>query len=196
MKPSILPFKCYNFDMSSDAFYKKELFICQVDKDDKIIGPVERWKAHRENILHRAISVVVYYEDKVFVQHRKHPLFDGYFDITIASHQFFENGKAQDDISSVYQNLLREWNVTRNDLKKDPEFIGKIYYMSPDWDTEFHEQEFDYFYKVDLKDMKLPIMDYCYGFSLLPLDEIKKGKHGILPHVTPWTKKAIEDGVL
>jgi len=182
--------------MDNLPFYKKQIFIGEVDKDDKIIGPVERWKAHRENILHRAISVVVFYEDKVFVQHRKHPLFDGYFDITIASHQLFENGKLQEDIDSVSANLLREWNVSNKDLVAPPKFMGKIYYQSDDKNSEFHEQEFDYYYKVELKSLKLPVMDYCYGFSLLPLDEIKAGKHGILANVTPWTKKAINDGVL
>ncbi len=182
--------------MQSLPFYQKEIFITQVDENDQVIGPVERWKAHRENILHRAISVVLTYEDKVFVQHRKHPLFDGYFDITIASHQFFENGKTQEDLVSVYANILREWKLEEKDIVRAPEFMGKIYYMSPDWDTEFHEQEFDYFYKVELKRFTPPVMDYCYGFSLLPLHEIKSGKHGIIPHVTPWTKKAIEDGVL
>lgn len=182
--------------MKDLQFYKKQIFIGEVDKDDKLIGPVERWKAHRENILHRAISVVVFFDNKVFVQHRKHPLFDGYFDITIASHQIFENDKLQDDIECVYANLLREWNVDKNDLAKFPEFMGKIYYQSDDKESEFHEQEFDYFYKVELKSLKLPVMDYCYGFSLLPLGEIKAGKHGILPHVTPWTRKAVEDGVL
>ncbi len=177
-------------------FYKKEIFITQVDENDKIIGPVERWKAHRENILHRAISVVLFFEDKVFVQHRKHPLFDGFFDITIASHQFFEDGKMQDDIVSVYRNIEREWNLKREDIISEPEFMGKIYYKSKDDGSEFHEQEFDYFYKVELKVFKPPVMDYCYGFSLIPLAEIKAGKHGILPNITPWTRKAFENGVL
>lgn len=182
--------------MATLPFYQNEIFITQVDENDKVIGPVERWKAHRENILHRAISVVLTFEDKVFVQHRKHPLFDGYFDITIASHQLFENGKLQDDIDSVYANLLREWNVSEKDLVAPPKFMGKIYYQSDDKNSEFHEQEFDYYYKVELKSLKLPVMDYCYGLSLLPLDEIKAGKHGILQHVTPWTKKAIDDKIL
>lgn len=177
-------------------FYRKEIFITEVDENDNIIGPVERWKVHRENILHRAISVVLTFEDKVFVQHRKHPLFDGLFDITIASHQFFEDGKMQDDQTSVYANILREWNLGKEDITNIPKLMGKIYYKSKDDGSEFHEQEFDYFYKAELKTFKPPVMDYCYGFSLLPLQDIKNGKYGILPNITPWTRKAFEDGIL
>ena len=197
--------------------YEKTINIIQVDRDDQIIGPVERWRAHTDNILHRAISVVIFFEDQVFVQHRKHPLFDGWFDVTIASHQLWqeENKKPEDDISAVMANLAREWHVTADDLRSTPQYMGKIYYHAEDTDgnragyldaetfqklaghgKHFHEQEFDYFYRVDLKKMIVPDFRYCYGYSLIPLDEILSGRSGVARHLTPWVQQAIREKVL
>lgn len=196
--------------------YTRQIMIAQVDQDDKVIGPVERWKAHTENVLHRAISVVIYYEDHVYVQHRKHPLFDGWFDVTIASHQVWDPVTGlQDDIAAVYDNLKREWGVAPSDLLKKPEYMGKIYYHAEDVENNtrgylnpetakkllsegkhFHEQEFDYFYRVDLKKPMPPVFDYCYGYSLVPLVDIKSGRNGVAMHLTPWIAQAIKDQVL
>src|SRR3989339_287697 len=97
-------------------YYKKELFLAEVDKDDNIIGMVERWKAHREAVLHRGFTAILTYHDKIVLQHRKHLAFDEYFDLTFSSHQIFVNEKLQTDMDAIYETFKREWNIDQTGL--------------------------------------------------------------------------------
>ncbi|HVZ67398.1 MAG TPA: hypothetical protein VG917_03980, partial [Patescibacteria group bacterium] len=62
--------------------YKKKIMIATCDKQGNITGEIERWEAHKKGILHRAFTLALIYKGKYIVQHRKHPLFNGTFDIT------------------------------------------------------------------------------------------------------------------
>jgi len=53
-------------------YYKKELFLAEVDKDDNVIGKIERWKAHKEAVLHRGFTTILTHQNKIVLQHRKH----------------------------------------------------------------------------------------------------------------------------
>jgi isopentenyldiphosphate isomerase len=198
----------------STSHYTQQVFIAEVDRNDTVIGLVERWRAHTENILHRAFSVVITYQNNVFLQHRKHPLFDGWFDLTIASHQIYENGQLEDDQTAVKKTLRREWNIEEKDLATQPKYLGKIYYHAEDTNgnasgyldhatasrlakegKHFHEQEFDWFYHVEVKNIVQPNYDYCYGWSLVPLKDIISGRNHLSKILAPWVQKALAEKI-
>ena len=104
--------------MDKDVYCQKELFVAQVDKDDNIIGPVERWLAHKNGILHRGFTLVMIYQNNFVLQQRKHLAFDKTLDLTSSSHQVFKNGDLQSDDEAIYEMLSREWNLSKNDLKE------------------------------------------------------------------------------
>ncbi len=110
-------------------YYKKTLYIPQVDKNDNVLGKVERWKAHREGILHRGFTVAVMFDDQVICQHRKHPVFGGYLDLTASSHPLYEGEKIQTFEDAVNNTLHREWGIKKSDLGEIQE-RGKVYYYS------------------------------------------------------------------
>lgn len=166
-------------------YYKKKLFLAEVDKNDNIHKKVERWQAHRDEILHRGFTVVLTYQDKIVLQHRKHLAFDGFFDLTFSSHQIYKNEKLQTDLEAIYESLKREWNVGESGLTDVPEFLGKFYYKAKDPDSIFTEHEIDYIYQTELKSLPNPNPDFAYGFKLVNKTQVNEFK------LAPWTKEIL-----
>jgi len=148
-------------------YYQKKLFLAEVDKNDNIIKKVERWQAHKEGILHRGFTLIMTYQNSLIVQHRKHPIFDGYFDLTFSSHPVYNNEKLQTDFEAIDTALEREWNIDKKGLAAEPKFLGKFYYKAKDPNSIFTEHEIDYIYQAELKNIPNPNHDYAYGFELV-----------------------------
>jgi isopentenyl-diphosphate delta-isomerase type 1 len=114
----------------------KELLI-QVDESDKVIGPVERLKAHLdEGILHRGLMVVVLNdEDEVLLTQRSMnrpdlgfpPLFPGFWDITLAGHPRWGQ---KDYVTQMISEVQEELGI---EVKGGViECVGKFQYHAPD----------------------------------------------------------------
>ena len=103
-------------------YYKQKQMIAKVNKKGEVIGKIEKWEAHKKGILHRALSVTLIYNGDYILQHRKHPAFDGVFDLTSSSHQLFINDKLQTTIEATLDCLKREWHLSEKD------FLGKHKY--------------------------------------------------------------------
>lgn len=167
-------------------YYKKELFLAEVDKDDNVVGKIERWKAHKEGVLHRGFTSILTYKDNVVLQHRKHFSFDGYFDLTFSSHQIFVNDALQTDEDAINKTLKREWNIDATGIKSIPKYLGKFYYKAKDPNSVFTEHEIDYIYVAELKDLPNPNLDFAYGYKLVSKKEINN--HKLAPWVAEITK--------
>lgn len=148
-------------------YYKKRLFLAEVDKKDNIIGKIERWQAHRDGILHRGFTTILTYQNNIVLQHRKHLAFDRYFDLTFSSHQIYINGRLQTDLEAINETLKREWNIDGSGLINEPKFLKKFYYKAKDPQSIFAEHEIDYIYQAELKDPPIPNPDFAYGFKLI-----------------------------
>lgn len=170
------------------AYYSHKLYLAQVDRDDNIISPIERWEAHKKGILHRGFTLVLFYNEKLILQHRKHPAFDGCWDMTFSSHQIYvNNGYLQNNLTAIYEALKREWRVEKEGLKNEPKFLGKIYYKARDPKSIYTEHEIDHIYFAELKDKPDPNLEYAYGFQLVESLEIE---------VAPWVKKILADRLI
>ena len=174
-------------------YYKKIQYIAQVNKNDEIVGPVEKWKAHRENILHRGFTVVLYVENKIFLQHRKHPVFDGVYDLTFSSHQVYLGNKIQYDKDAVFEALTREWNLNKNEIPQNGlKFLGKFYYQAKDPKSIYSEHEVDYVYSLTLSKSPKPNLDFAYDIQRTSLEEVKKYNSRFFPLFAPWAKEIIK----
>lgn len=177
-------------------YLDKPQHIAEVDKNDKVIGKVERWKAHQEGILHRGFTLAIFYNNQLVLQHRKHPVFDGVFDTTISSHQIFNDRKLQDDLTAIFQTLKREWNITSSDLLEKPKLVGTIYYFAEDPKSDFKEHEICHIYSCSVKELKLPNFEFAYGFLVKPIEEIKDPKNSLYPLLAPWIVKSFEEKII
>jgi len=172
-------------------YYLKEQIIAKVDRKCNIIGKIEKWEAHRLGILHRGLTVAVFFEKYLIMQHRKHPAFDGVFDITSSSHQLFINEKLQDTIDATYDTLERELSITKSDLISKPENLGFVYYKAKDPKSEFTEHEIDDVLIVKVKKIPNPNLDYAYGLSFVKRNELSNTKSKIYTNLAPWVKVMI-----
>lgn len=172
-------------------YYKQKQFIAKVDKKDRILGKIERCGAHKKGTLHRGFTAILIYKDNFIIQHRKHPAFDGYFDLSFSSHQIYTQNKLQTDLEAIYDSLKREWNLEKKDLIYEPKFKGKIYYKAKDPNSVFTEHEIDYIYEVKLNKLPKPNLDFAYGYKLVSKLEVDNWKLEI--NLAPWVKKILQE---
>ncbi|HVZ11573.1 MAG TPA: hypothetical protein VG965_00955 [Patescibacteria group bacterium] len=172
--------------------YKKiRQIIATCDKKGNIIGEIERWKAHEEGILHRAFTVALIYKGSYVVQHRKHPVFDGVFDVSTSSHQIMQNGKLQDTFEAARTSLSREWNLDAEDLGEF-KHKGAIYYKAKDSKSIYIEHEYCDIVQVEINHIPTPNYEVAYGVSLMTRAEIRNKKSRIYPLFAPWVIAALE----
>jgi len=179
-------------------YYKEKQFIAKVDRNDNVLGKIEKWEAHKKGVLHRAFTMLLYYQDKIILQHRKHPVFDGYFDLSFSSHQIFVGETLQDDLTAIYKTLKREWNLDKSGLIVEPKKIGQVYYKAKDPQSVFYDHEVDYIYEGTLKKLPTPDFDFAYGFSLIKKGNFLKSKVYNLwsNQFAPWVKTMIEEKII
>lgn len=171
-------------------YFQQKQFLAQVDKNDKIIEKIEKWKAHKKGILHRAFSLILTYKDKYVVQHRKHVAFDGVYDLTFSSHQIYINNVLQTDLEAIYASLKREWNLREKDLKTIPEFLGKIYYKAKDPKSTYSEHEVDYIFQAQVRKPPRPNPDFAYASFLLEKKDFQR------INFAPWVRKILQEKML
>ena len=173
-------------------YYSEKQYLFAVDKKDNIVGKVEKWEAHKKGVLHRGFTVILFYNDNIVLQQRRHPVFDGVLDMGFSSHQKYEDGHPKGDPSSIYEGLKREWSITKNDLIKPPKFLDKIYYRAKDSKSEYSEHEIDYIYSIELKNLPKPNLDFAYGYKLIEKTDLSSILHPLYSNsIAPWVRKII-----
>ncbi len=166
-----------------------------VDKSGEIVGKGERWEVHKKGFLHRGFTAIILYKSYVIFQFRKHPVFDGVFDLSFSSHPYYKNNKLVDDIASIKESLRREWEIELPENLKI-NLLGKIKYRSKD-KAGFVENEIDYFYKLSVKTLPKINPQFAYGMVLLEKEKVKKGIFSPISKniLAPWTKAALKEKI-
>ena len=173
-------------------YYNQKQYIAKVNRNGEIIGKIEKWEAHRKGVLHKALSVVLIYKDQYLIQHRKHPAFDGVYDLTSSTHQIYENDILQDTVDATINSLEREWGLKKKDFIKLPKINGTIYYKAKDPRSIYTEHEICEMISVELKRLPEPNYVFAYGFSLVDKKTLTNKKSLIYKNLAPWSKKAIK----
>jgi len=182
--------------IQKNDYYKLKQTIAKLNSSGEIIGKIDKWDAHRKGILHKALTIALLYKGSFIIQHRKHPAFDGVFDITSSSHQLFKNGDLQSTLDAAYETLKREWNLSKSDLLYTPRNKGSLYYKAKDDKSEFIEHELCEILIAEVKQLPAPNFDFAYGFSLIKKEEILNKKSRIYKNLAPWVKKAISKSMI
>lgn len=178
------------------GYYKQKIMIARCDRQGNILGEIERWEAHEKGILHRALTVALFYKDKILIQHRKHPVFDGVLDVTSSSHQIYKEEKLQDTIEATLNTLKREWNIDPSDLLKQPKDHGWVYYRAKDKYSIYTEHEVCNVVTATVKKLPEPNLDVSYGYSLATRDELFNTSSRLFSQLAPWVKVMIKKNLL
>ena len=179
-----------------NKYYTKKQDIQELSKKGKGVGKVEKWHAHKKGIPHKAISVAIIFKNKYILQHRKHPIFDGVFDLTSSSHPIFKDGMLQDLNSTVLDTLKREWNIDKKDLIGDIKNQGEIYYKAKDIHSSHFEHEYCVMFLVKVRSMPAINLNYAYGLSLVDKKDLIDEKSPIHRNLAPWSKVAVKKGLI
>lgn len=173
-------------------YYNQKQTIARVDKNGNVLGKIEKWQAHKKGILHWGYAAVLVYKNYFIIQHRKHPAFDGVLDLSFASHQIFKRGKVDETVSAFYEDLKREWGLTKNDLNGSIKKLGYVYYKSKDSKSIYTEHEYCDVLIVKVNKLPQPNLEYAYGYSLVTKDELYNKKSRIYENLSPWGKKIVD----
>lgn len=177
-------------------YYKQKIMIATCDKKGNITGEIERWEAHKKGVLHRAFTLALIYKGQYILQHRKHPVFDGVYDITSSSHQIMKDGKLEDTLAAATRTLYREWNIKESDLASKMKVTGAVYYKAKDTTSPYIEHEVCDIVEVKVKRIPEPNYEVAYGASLASLEELSDKKSRIYSVLAPWVKVAIDKKLL
>ena len=172
-----------------NKYLQGKQIIATLDKKGNFLGKIDKWEAHKKGVLHKGLSITLIYRNRFILQHRKHLVFDGYFDLTSSSHPVFKNGKLQTVIEAAYDCLKREWGLGEQDLTGSIKEIGEIYYKAKDPGSIYTEHEKCVMLVAKIKKQPIPNFEYAYGFSLVSKEELKGPK--ILSSLCPWSQKSI-----
>lgn len=170
--------------------------IARVDKSGNVTGGIERWEAHKKGVLHRAFTLALVYKTYYILQHRKHPVFDGVFDITSSSHQLMGSGKLEDTLESARKCLFREWKISESDILGEFKHKGAIYYKAKDSNSIYTEHEICDIVEIRVKKIPEPNYDVAYGCSLLTKNELTNRRSQTYSLLAPWVKKMIKKKLL
>ena len=173
-------------------YYKKHQLIAAVDKNDSILSPIDKWEAHKKGILHRGFTVCLTYKNLILLQHRKHPVFDGYYDLACSSHPVYQEGKLQSFEEAIYDTLEREWNMKKSAINSKLVSKGSIYYKATDKLSAFIEHEICHLYFSTVTVLPSPNYEFAYGFSLLPKSTLINNKSPITKSFAPWVPQLLE----
>jgi len=173
-------------------YYKEQHLIELVDRQNRSIGSIDKWQAHKQGLLHRGFTLCLYYQDKIILQHRKHPVFDDVYDLACSSHPIYKKGALQDTKTAVYEALVREWNVQEKHLLVQPSYKGVIYYKAKDTRSSYIEHEMCELYIAHIKNLPSPSLYFSYGFSVMELSYVKDKTKKIHTLFAPWVTKLID----
>lgn len=177
-------------------YFNQEQFIAQVDKNDAIIGQVEKWEAHKKGILHRAFTVTLLFNNKIIVQHRKHPVFDDVYDATVSSHQIYKDDTLQSDKIAIFDSLKRECNISQEQLTTEPEFKGTIYYRAHDPKSDYVEHEVCRIYTASVTELPDFNPEFAYGYRLAEREDLFDTNSEIYALLAPWVKEALKSDLI
>ncbi len=169
-------------------YYQQKFFLAKVDKNDQIIGQVERWQAHREKILHRGFTVILIYQNKIILQKRRHPVFDGYWDMSFSSHPVYINNQLESMEEAIIKNLKREWIIKEEEFNK-LKFINKYYYLAKDPKFQLFEHEINYLYQLTLSSPIDINSKFAYEKAEIEINQKEQLKN--FQPLAPWVKKII-----
>ncbi len=177
--------------MKANNYYDQKQIIATVEENGNVTGQIERWEAHEKGVLHHGFSIALLYKGRYILQHRRHPAFDGTYDLTTSSHQILVNGKFEDLEDSAVKAVEREWVNIK--LIDKPKKLGVVYYKTKDPKSIYTEHEVCDMLAVEVKEIPMPNFDFAYGFSLVTKKELANKNSRIYENLAPWAKLALEE---
>ena len=157
-----------------------------VDEANATVGYAPRDECHAgDGLLHRAVAVVlVDRTQRILLQHRRSLLWDGFWDLTAATHPLLANGREESCLEAANRCLASEWNI-ETQLR---ECFAFTYFERHGASSE---NEYCVVFTGDYDRPVSPNPQWAYGFRWLPLDVCRKDLSESTSTYTPWAQIAL-----
>lgn len=138
-----------------------------VNEKDEVLGTMEKIKAHREGLLHRAFSVIIFNEKGEMLIHKRAAgkyHCGGLWTNACCSHPRLN----EEPIDAAKRRLIEEMGFTC-DLRYIDSFIYKVTF-----DNGLTEHEFDHLFMGNYNDTPAPNPDEVEEWKYVSMENIKK----------------------
>jgi isopentenyl-diphosphate delta-isomerase type 1 len=156
-----------------------------VDNDNTTLGYAPRHVCHAgDGRLHRAVAVVlVDRTGRILLQHRRSPLWDGYWDLTAATHPLLHNDREETCLEAAHRCLASEWSI-QTQLHERFAFT----YFERHGDSS--ENEYCVIFVGGYDRPVSPNREWAYGFRWLTLEACLEHLQESTAY-TPWAQIAL-----
>lgn len=158
-----------------------------VDNRDKVLGHASWTDGHFGHGKQHRGFVTLLFDDKgyVYLQKRKHRVFDGLWDLTAISHPY-ENGDKEEGLIEAANRALRvEMGIGKTELKN----VGAFTYFAKD--GEWCENEYCYILTGNFNGQFKPNKKLVYGARKVRFEDFIKDISKNPGKYTPWAKLSI-----
>ncbi|MCS7093263.1 MAG: NUDIX domain-containing protein [Patescibacteria group bacterium] len=172
--------------MNREEYFSQKIDLIQVDRKDKELGPVDRWKAHLKGVLHRGFTCIIKNNGLFVIQKRKHKVFNNVFDLSFSSHpRYLKKDHVQSVEEAIKENFKREWRLKGKITSL--RFLEKYYYKEKDPHSDYTEHEINYLYLMEIEGKIENVEEFSYGMDYISLENILKKFKNF--NFAPWVKK-------
>lgn len=157
-----------------------------VDENDQVLGTMEKIKAHREGLLHRAFSVLIFNDKNEMLIHKRAS--DKYHCGGLWTNACCSHPRLNEEtIDAAKRRLTEEMGFTC-DLKHVNSFIYKV-----DFSNGLTEHEFDHLYIGKYNASFEPNSEEVEDWKFVSVDQIKKDIEKQPDLYTFWFKNIITE---
>lgn len=156
-----------------------------VDQNDFTLGSMEKFRAHQEGVLHRAISVFLFdTQGRLLLQKRSAKKYHsgGLWSNTCCSHP--KPGQTLEQ--SVNETLMRELNITCNTHK-----VGSFIYKKK-LNNNLIEHEYDHIFVGEYSAVVSPNPEEVEEWKYVPIEEVFSDIKNNPTLFTPWFLEALQ----
>jgi isopentenyl-diphosphate delta-isomerase type 1 len=157
-----------------------------VDEANTTLGYAPREECHAgDGLLHRAVAVVLLdRQQRILLQHRRSPLWDGFWDLTAATHPLVSDGREESCLDAAQRCLSSEWNI-------ETQLHERFAFTYFERHGVSSENEYCVVYTGEYDPPVSPNPDCAYGFHWLPFDACQQDLNESIRTYTPWAYIAL-----
>jgi isopentenyl-diphosphate delta-isomerase len=172
-----------------NQYFQEIFYLPQLNREDEVIGKIERWEAHQKGILHCGFTAILFYQDQIVLQRRRHPVFDNFWDISFSSHPIYLKDRFETEEEAIIRSLKREWLLDEKAIEGKINFLTKTYYQAKDEKSGLIEHEIDYWYWINLKKKPTFNPEFAYEIRMINWNEIDNIFTNL--QLAPWVEKEV-----
>lgn len=165
---------------------REKNYVVLVNKEDKVIGLMEKMEAHQKGMLHRAVSVIVFNSDgKMLLQQRAKSKYHSgeLWSNACCTHPFLN----EDVRDAAIRRLKEEMGIFPPKIF----FLDKFLYYA-DLNNGLKEHELDHLFIAVCDDIPIVNPQEVMNFQYMALDDLKKDVEKKPQKYTYWFRLIVE----